>query len=1615
MLPTAPDDTMKLKTFPLVLLLTAACSPDPARPPVENEKPEVFENASALVDEGAIRAALDGTTAEILIPIQKKEGDVLEGLVRVRLVDVSVKEEPVLADLTAGVEQREAEATHRLRVSGIPDQLERPDAAAIVVDWSVSTEDGELRGKKSLYAALGKIEVQLRGATEMPAGGTTTLRAIVRDPDSGAAYEGARVLAALIQEETKTTLAEGNTDARGELALELGLPSGVDAGSVRIEVKHGDTEAWTTTNLRTVKERKLSLSTDKTIYKPGQTLHLRTLALHTTEKTPLAAEEVVFEALDGKGNKVFKRRATTDDWGVAAMDVPTDSQVNEGEWTLRAEIDGARIEQKIPVVRYNLPKLKVAVSTEQAYARPGDTIRGRIAARYLFGLPVTGAQVEVVAKLSDGTQLTTETGQTDAEGGFAFELPVSAGLSSNAIEDGREQLAVEATVIDTAGQTEAGGTSLVLTKAELVIRAVAEGKALVPGVDNTLYVLVSDPLGRPLVADVDVTGAGPLGGKTTDADGLAVFELLPEGDELSLSISATDGAGRTHARAVTLPVDPEALLVRTDRAIYRAGDTAVVTVRSAADAQRVFLDVFRGAAGLDALSLSLENGVAEAHIPVTEEMGGVLLFDAFLLGGSGRTFSGSTRALVATDDRLTVRMTPSQTTFGPGDEAEVTVEVQDPAGNPRAAALGLYGVDEAVFALGGEPKDDLFLTFNLDDRVLPSDATAFGRTPSDLFGPDSAETKAKVARLMFASTDGDLSTVGVDYNSIREELPAVRDALKAKVTRDMIRFLETLIPLAKDGGITQENAERQVVRNAERVVDAFGRYYKAEIGDDWRWMELTMTSAGADEQLGTDDDVSHTIWYDFIFWANPGDIDEDNAFQRGGVAVDDAAAGGPPPAPENQADPNAANKSTGDGGAKVRSDFRETIVANPSLITDAGGRATLRFPLADSITTWRLTAQASTKDGMLGTGRLGFRTFQRFFVDFTVPTKLTRGDEIELPAVVYNYLDEPQDVTVTLEPAPWMTILSGGAQSITLGPSEVRSVKFRIRAEQAGAQSLTLRGAAGSITDALVRTAEVRPDGTPDEMSFSDELSVDSAQKSHTISVPADAIEGGTRVVLSLTPGFAAQAVQGMEGMIQEPHGCFEQTTSTAWPNTLVTLYLDTTGQMTPELRAEILDVVTRGYQRLLTFESPTGGFNWWGDADPGNRILSAIMLWHLKDLEQLIEIDEDVRDRTLRWLLDQQQADGHWASGDALHAGNEVLGTSDARTTAFIAWALAHTGWADDATGRAATWLEQNAPGEEDLYANALAMNALAMTRPDGAVASQLFARLDAQKDEDAEGRVKWPTEAPSWTGAGGDTAAIETTGLVAYGLINARAYPENAAGAMRFLVANKDAVGSWYNTQATMNALRALLAAASPQGADADGAVELTVNGQPLAPITVTPDTGDVFRRFDITEHLATGDNTVEVALDGTGKLTYQLTRVAYRPNVAPAGDAELSLDVTWSDTELTVGEPVQADLTATYNGEGQRDQVLVRLGRAPGFSPFLQDLDALQASGVIARYEVDDTHVTLYMMGLASGEARTVSMRFVPTLAAEAQAPTSEIYVYYEPTIRSEVGPQAFVVAP
>src|SRR5262249_47255609 len=78
---------------------------------------------------------------------------------------------------------------------------------------------------------------------------------------------------------------------------------------------------------------------------------------------------------------------------------------------------------------------------------------------------------------------------------------------------------------------------------------------------------------------------------------------------------------------------------------------------------------------------------------------------------------------------------------------------------------------------------------------------------------------------------------------------------------------------------------------------------------------------------------------------------------------------------EEQAKGENNENSEGGGEARVRSYFPETLYVNPNLITDKQGRATIRIPLADSITTWRISMLASTKQGALGSNTAGIKVF----------------------------------------------------------------------------------------------------------------------------------------------------------------------------------------------------------------------------------------------------------------------------------------------------------------------------------------------------------------------------------------------------------------------------------------------------------------------------------------------------------------------------------------------------------------------------------------------------------------------------------------------------------------
>ena len=229
-----------------------------------------------------------------------------------------------------------------------------------------------------------------------------------------------------------------------------------------------------------------------------------------------------------------------------------------------------------------------------------------------------------------------------------------------------------------------------------------------------------------------------------------------------------------------------------------------------------------------------------------------------------------------------------------------------------------------------------------------------------------------------------------------------------------------------------------------------------------------------------------------------------------------------------------AEQAAGAEAPRLRQYFPETLFWAPDVLTDESGFVSLEIPMADSITTWRLTALASSQDGRLGFTTRGVRVFQDFFVDIDLPVSLTQGDEISIPVGVFNYLPEAQAVRLAVEEEPWFELLGDAEQTLTIASNDIDVVYFPIRVLKFGHRGFQVTAWGDRMSDAIRREVAVVPDGKEIRLSESDWLR---ETREIEIEIPAEAVPETPYVEVKVYPGVMAQAVEGLEKILRLPHG----------------------------------------------------------------------------------------------------------------------------------------------------------------------------------------------------------------------------------------------------------------------------------------------------------------------------------------------------------------------------------------------------------------------------------------------------------------------------------------------
>ncbi len=186
--------------------------------------------------------------------------------------------------------------------------------------------------------------------------------------------------------------------------------------------------------------------------------------------------------------------------------------------------------------------------------------------------------------------------------------------------------------------------------------------------------------------------------------------------------------------------------------------------------------------------------------------------------------------------------------------------------------------------------------------------------------------------------------------------------------------------------------------------------------------------------------------------------------------------------------------------------------------------------------------------------------------------------------------------------------------------------------------SVEIRGVGvNSLSDSVRRSIHIAPAGYPSRRSVAGRLSQRAMVR---LPIPKDIVPGSLAVTVRAYPSPIADVISGVESILREPHGCFEQASATNYPNAMALLYLKESETANPQVSRRALGMLDRGYQRLTSFECSKRGFEWFG-SDPGHEALSAFGLMQFTDMSRVMAVSDDMLARTRTWLLGRRDGEG--------------------------------------------------------------------------------------------------------------------------------------------------------------------------------------------------------------------------------------------------------------------------------------------------------------------------------------------------------------------------------------
>ena len=700
----------------------------------------------------------------------------------------------------------------------------------------------------------------------------------------------------------------------------------------------------------------LQLFTDRSIYRPGQTVYVSGLAYEMEKDSTrvLADKKYTVSLYDANNNETGKVEVRTNGFGSFSGQFVLPSPCLTGYFSLRA----ADTSVSFKVEEYKRPTFDVTFEPVKVEYQVGDSIEVVGMAKTFAGAPVQNARVHynisrsyawVWRFMGRGSARWEGEAMTDADG--KFSVPVHFEIDSDRRESPLWYYTynIQADVTDGAGETQQanlslplGSTSMVLNMDNLPDNLVKEKKL---EIKLTAMNLSGEPVDTPVTYQVvemeeqkdgqEKEGRKVLTG-TVEANKSFVPEAiyaLPSGN-YRLKLSAKDTQGRECTASKNFLLfslnDKRPPFVITDWFYqdgleFDAASPATVYIGSSEKNVYLLYDVFAGNKRLESKRIELSDSVVSFRFPYKKEYGdGILVSMAFVK--DGRLYSHNARIMKpAPEKKLQLKWTTFRDKLRPGQQEEWKLTVLYPDGSPAEAEMLATMYDASLDKIYSAHKLDFGVDFHY---VVPltywntsymRNAYLYVDFPLKRFRAVPLE----YSELIIPST-GRMEAVVVGYGGSPRA---------------------TLTGALKIRGRSAANA----VMNQEAVTDMVLQE------------EMVETSAQEKVEMGSSEELAET-----------GDI-------------------------------------------QIRENFAETAFFYPQLRTNEKGEVSISFVLPESLTRWKFMGLAHTRNVDYGKIEATATASKEFMLQPNMPRFVRVGDKANIAASLMNLSDKGVKGTVRME------------------------------------------------------------------------------------------------------------------------------------------------------------------------------------------------------------------------------------------------------------------------------------------------------------------------------------------------------------------------------------------------------------------------------------------------------------------------------------------------------------------------------------------------------------------------------------------------------------------------